>query len=119
MLHGLMVEARLSGSGWEGYKKESAVVLPVLSDFPSLLVAPSGVRLASPMCWKGTSLSTISHVFVPIFLFGRRVVQYSTVVYVEGVGFRPIERGAMTVLVWRGVVAGCTHISCQKYVHEK
>ena len=47
-------------------------------------VAPSGEKPALSMCWKGTSLSTISRVFVPIFFFGQSVV-----VDVEGVGFRP------------------------------
>ena len=36
----------------------------------SLFVAPSGEKPALPMCWRGTSLSTISRVFVPIFLSG-------------------------------------------------
>ena len=53
---------------------------------------------ALPMCWKGTSLSTISRVFVPIFLFGQSVV-----VDVEGVGFRP-----RAVVAGRGVGI-CVH----------
>ena len=61
------------------------------------------------MCWKGTSLSTISRVFVPIFASGQCVV-----VDVEGVGFRP-----RAVVVGRGVVAVCTRISSQEYVYDK
>ena len=52
------------------------------------------------MCGRGTSLSTISRVFVPIFFSGQRVV-----VDVEGVGFRP-----RAVVVRREVVAGCTRV---------
>ena len=40
------------------------------TQFPSLFIAPSGERLALPVCWRGTSLSTICRVFVPIFLSG-------------------------------------------------
>ena len=54
---------------------------------PSLFVAPNGEQLALPMCWRGTSLSTISRVFVPIYFFGQSIV-----VDVEGVGFRPRAR---------------------------
>ena len=61
------------------------------------------------MCWKGTSLSTISRVFVPIIL-----VEQSVVVDVEGVGFRP-----RAVVVGKGVVAVCTRISSQEYVYDK
>ena len=61
------------------------------------------------MCWKGTSLSTISRVFVPIFFFGQ-----SDVVDVEGVGFRP-----RAVVARRGVVAVCTCISSQEHVYDK
>ena len=72
--------------------------------FSSLLfVAPSGEKPALPTCWKGTSLSTISRVFVPTFLFGQSVV-----VDVEGMGFRP-----RAVVAGRGVVAVCTRISSQ------
>ena len=61
------------------------------------------------MYWRGTSLSIISRVFVPIFSSGAIVV-----VDVEGVAIRP------TVMVAsREVVAGYTRISSQKYVHEK
>ena len=61
------------------------------------------------MCWKGTSLSTISRVFVPIFFF-----EQSVVVDVEGVGFRP-----RAVVAGRRVVAVCTRISSQEYVYDK
>ena len=76
--------------------------------FPSLFVAPSGEKPALPMCWKGTSLSTICRVFVSIFLFGQSVV-----VDVEGVGFRP-----GVVVTGRGVVAVYTRISSQAYVYD-
>ena len=96
------------GFGGGGYK-ESWPWCSLSVGFPSLLVAPSGEEPALPMCWKGTSLSTISRVFVPIFLFGQRVV-----VDVEGAGFRP-----RTVVTGRGVVAVCTRISSQEYLYEK
>ena len=77
--------------------------------FPSLFVAPSGEQLALPMCWRGTSLSTISRVFIPILFSGQCVV-----VDVEGVGFR-----SKAVVVGRGVVVVCTRISSQEYVYDK
>ena len=55
------------------------------------------------MCWKGTSLSTISRVFVPIIF-----IEQSVAVDAEGVRFRP-----------RAVVAVCTRISSQEYVYDK
>ena len=61
------------------------------------------------MCWKGTSLSTISRGFVLIFFFGQSVV-----VDVEGVGFRP-----RAVVAGKGVVAVCTRISSKEYVYNK
>ena len=61
------------------------------------------------MCWKGTSLSTIFRVFIPIFFFGQSVV-----VDVEGAGFRP-----RVVVAGRGVVAVCARISSQEYVYDK
>ena len=96
------------GFGGEGYK-ESRPWCSLFVEFPSLFVAPSGEQLVLPMCWRGTSLSTISRVFVPIF-FSRQ----SVVVDVEGVGFRP-----RAVLVGRGVAALCTRISSQEYVYDK
>ena len=78
--------------------------------FPSLFVAPSGEKLALPMCWRDISLSTISRVFVPIFFFGQSVV-----VDVEGVGFRP-----RAVAAGRGVVAAVwTRISSQECAYDK
>ena len=73
------------GSGGGGYK-ESRPWCALFVGFPSLLVAPSGEQLLIYllMCWRGTSLSTISRVFVPIYFYGQSVV-----VDVEGVGFRP------------------------------
>ena len=50
-----------------GSYKESQPRCSLFVGFPSLLVAPSGEQLALPMCWRGTSLSTIFRVFVPIF----------------------------------------------------
>ena len=77
--------------------------------FPSLFVAPSGEKPALPMCWKGTSLSIISRVFVPIIF-----VEQSVVVDAEGVGFRPRAN-----VVGRGVVDMYTRISSQEYVYDK
>ena len=96
------------GFGGGGYN-ESWPWCSLFVGFPSLLVTPSGEKPALPMCWKGTSVSTTSRVFVPIFLFGQSVV-----VDVEGVGFRP-----RAVVAGRGVVAVCTHISSQEYVYDK
>ena len=87
------------GFGGGGYK-ESWPWCSLFDGFPSLFVAPSGEKPALPMCWKGTSLSTISRVFVHIFFFGQSVV-----VDVEGVGIRP---GA--VVAGSGVVAVYTHL---------
>ena len=93
-----------------GGHKESWPWCSLFVGFPSLLfVAPSGEKPALPMCWTGTSLSTISRVFVPIFFFGQSVV-----VDVEGMGFRP-----RAAVAGRGVVAVCTCISSQEYVYDK
>ena len=91
----LQYVARFDGEGenfgfGEGGSKESWPWCSLFVGFPSLFVAPSGEKPAFAMCWKGTSLSTISRVLAPIFLFGQSVI-----VDVEGVGFRP-----------RAVVAG-------------
>ena len=110
----LQYVARFDGGGeilgfeGGGYK-ESRPWCSLFVGFPSLFVAPSGEKPALPMCWKGTSLSTIPRVFVPIFFFGQSVV-----VDVEGVGFRP-----RAVVAGRGVVAVCTRISSQEYVYGK
>ena len=93
----------------EGVYKESWPWCSLFVGFPSLFVAPSGEQLALPVCWRGSSLTTIPRVFVPIFFSGQSVV-----VDVEGVGFRP-----RAVVVGRGVVAGCTRISSQEYVYDK
>ena len=84
---------------------------PCLSDsrLYLLLQAARNQLYPYPMCWKGTSLSTISRVFVPIFFFGQSVV-----VDVEGMVFRP-----RAVVTGRGVVAVCTRISSQEYVYDK
>ena len=96
------------GFGVGGYK-ESWPWCSLLVGFPSLFVAPSVEKPALPMCWKGTSLSTNSRVYVPIFFFGQSVVDD-----VEGVGFRP-----RAVVAGRGVVAVCTRISSQEYVYDE
>ena len=57
-----------------GNYKESWPWCSLFVGFPSLFVAPSGEKTVLPMCWNGTSLSTISRVFVPIFFFGQSVV---------------------------------------------
>ena len=57
-------------TGWGGYK-ESRSWCPCLSDSGAIFVAPSGEQLAMSMCWRGTSLSTTSRVFVPIFFMSR------------------------------------------------
>ena len=92
-----------------GSYKESWPWHSLFVGFPSLFVEPSGEKLALPMCWRGTSLSTISRVFVHIFFFGQSVV-----VDVEGVRFRP-----RAAIAGRGVVAVCTHISSQEYGYDK
>ena len=81
----------------------------LFAGLPSLFVAPNGEQLALPMCWRVTTLSTISRVFVHIF-FSRK----SVVVDVEGVGFRP-----RAIVAGRGVVVLCTRISSQEYVYGK
>ena len=92
-----------------GVYKESWLWCSLFVGFPSLFVVPSDEKPALPMCWKGTSLSTISRVFVPIIF-----VEQSVVVDIEGVGFRP-----RAVVAGRGVVAVCTRISSQEYVYDK
>ena len=92
---------KIVGSGWAGYK-ESWPWCSLFVGFPSLFVAPSGEQLALPMCWRETSLPTISRVFILIFFSGQSVV-----VDAEGIGFRP-----RAIVMGRGVVAGCTRISC-------
>ena len=104
----LQYVARFDGEGEifgfeRGGYKESWPWCSLFVGFPSLFVVPSGEKPALPMCWKGTSLSTISRVFVPIFFFGQSVV-----VDVEGVGFRP-----RAVVARGGVVAVCTRICSQ------
>ena len=96
------------GFGGGGYK-DSWLWCSLFVGFPSLLVAPSGEKPALPMCWKGTGLSIISRVFVPIIF-----IEQSVVVDVEGVGFRP-----RAVVAGRGVVAVCTRISSQEYAYDK
>ena len=95
-----MAVTRLSGLDWEVTRRVGRGA-PYLSD--SLFVAPSGEQVVLPMCWRRTSLSTISRVFVPIFFSGQSVV-----VDVVRVGFRP-----RAVVVAREVVSGCTRISSQ------
>ena len=97
------------GLGAGGYK-ESWPWCSLFVRFPFPFVGPSGEQLALPVCWRGTSLSTISRVFSLIFFSGQSVV----IVDVERVGFRP-----RVVVVGRGVVAVCPHISSQEYVYDK
>ena len=106
--------ARFDGGGeivgfGGGDYKESWPWCSLFVGFPSLFVAASGKQLALPVCWRGTSLSTISRVFGPIFFSGQSVV-----VDVEGVGFR-----LRAFEVGRGVVAVCTRISSQEHVYDK
>ena len=84
------------------------MVLPVCR-IPVSICCAKRRETSLPMCWKGTSLSTISRVFVPIIF-----AEQSVVVDVEGVGFRP-----RAVVARRGVVAVCTRISSQEYVYDK
>ena len=73
------------GFGGEGYK-ESWPWCSLFVGFPSLFVAPSGEQLALPVCWRGTSLSTVFfRVFGPTYVSGQIVI---LIVYVEGVRFR-------------------------------
>ena len=76
------IGGEILGFGWGGYK-ESRPWCSLFVGFPFLFAAPSGEQLALLMCWRGTSLSTISRVFVPIFFSGQSVV-----VDVKGVAFR-------------------------------
>ena len=105
---GLIGGGEIVGFGGGGYK-ESWPWCSLFVGFPSLFVAPSGEQLALPVCWRGTSLSTIFRVFDPIFFSGQSVV-----VDVEGVRFRP-----KAFVVRRGVVAVCMRISSQEYVYDK
>ena len=89
--------------------KESWPWCSLIVGFPSLFVAPSGEQLALPVCWRGTSLSTIFRVFGPMIFSGQSVV-----VDVKGVRFRP-----RAFIVGRGVVAVCMRISSQEYVYDK
>ena len=106
--------ARFDGGGeifgfGGGDYKESWLWCSLFVGFPSLFVAPSGEKPALPLCWKETSLSTISRVFVPIIF-----VEQSVVVDVEGLGFR-----SRAVVAGRGVVAVCARISSQEYFYDK
>ena len=89
------------GFGGGGYK-ESWPWCSLFVGFSSLFVAPSDEQLALPMCWRGTSLYTISRVLFPITFSGQSVVLIE--VDVKGVGFRP-----RAVVLGRGVVATCMH----------
>ena len=94
--------------GGGGYK-ESWLWCSLFVGFTSLFVAPTCEKPGLPMGWKGTSLSTISRVFVPIIF-----IEQNVVVDVEGVGFR-----SRAVVAGSGVVAVCTRISSQEYVYNK
>ena len=111
----LQYVARFDGGGrdcwvWrEKLQGELAMVLSVCRIPVSICCAKRRATSLPIMCWKGTSLSTISRVFVPIFFF-----EQSVVVDVEGMGFRP-----RAVVPGRGFVAVCTRISSQEYVYDK
>ena len=76
------------------------MMLPVCRTPVSICCAKRRATSFTYVLEGNTSLSTISRVFVSIFFFGQSVV-----VNTEGVEFRP-----RAVVVWRGVVAGCTRI---------
>ena len=92
------------GFGGRGYK-ESWPWCSLLVRFPSLFVAPSGEQLTLSMCWRGTSLSTISRVFVPIFFSGQCVI---------GSGVPAESRCS-----GKRSCSCCTRISSQEYVYDK
>ena len=85
------------------------MVLPVCRIPVSICCSKRRATIALHMCLRGTRLSTISRVFVPIFFSGQSVV-----VDVEAVGFRP-----RVIVVGRGVVAECMRISSQEYFHAR
>ena len=59
----------IDGYGGGGYK-ESWPWCSLFVGSSSLFVAPSDEQLAVPMYWMETSLSTISRIFVSLFLSG-------------------------------------------------
>ena len=101
--------ARFLGLEGEVTRRVSWLWCSLFVGFPSLFVAPSGEQLALPVCWRGTSLSTIFRVFGPIFFSGQSVV-----VGIGGVRFRP-----KAFVVGRGVVAVRMRISSQEHVYDK
>ena len=92
------------GFGGGGYK-ESGPWYSLFVGSLSPFVAPSGEQPSFTHALEGTSLSTISRVFVPILFSGQSVV-----VDIEGVGSRP-----RAVVGGRGVAAVCPRISSQEY----
>ena len=68
------------GFGWGGFK-ERRLWCSLVVGFHYLFVAPSGEQRVLLWYCKGTSLPTISRVFVTIFFSGQGVV-----IDVEGVG---------------------------------
>ena len=93
------------GFGGGGCKKSCSL----FDGFLSLFVAPSGEQLALPVCWRGTSLSTIFRVFGSMSFSGQSVV-----VDVAGVRFRP-----RAFVVGKKVVAVCMRISSQENDYDK
>ena len=106
-LHGLMGGARFWGLEGEVTRRVGHGA-PCLSDSRLYLLRQAARNPSFTHVLEGTSLSTISRVFVPIFFFGQSIV-----VDVEGVGFRP-----KAVVAGRGVVAVCTRISSQECVYD-
>ena len=75
--HGLMEGARFLGLEGEVTRRVGHGAPCLLDSRPYYLLRQAARNLLTPitMCWKGTSLSTISRVFVPIFFFGQSVVE--------------------------------------------
>ena len=81
-------------------------------------------RIPVSICCAKRRATSFTHVLEgdkPVHHFPRfrpyiflRAERCTTVVHVEGVGFRP-----RAVVVGRGVVAVCTRISSQEYVYDK
>ena len=59
-------DGEVDGFGGGDYK-ESRSWCSLFVGFPCLFGVPSGEQLALPVCWRGTSLSTIFRVFGPLY----------------------------------------------------
>ena len=68
----------MEGGGFVGFEgggyEESWPWCSLFGGFPPLFTATSGEQLVLPVCWRGTSLSTIFRVFGPMFFSGQSVV---------------------------------------------